>query len=69
VLQSVGGVDAARRVAGVEGVDITVARGQEVVPLPEGNRYLGFIFASGADQAAAVSSLRAAHALLDPVIE
>ena len=47
VLESVGGLEAARSVAGIDNVTITIPRGREVVPLPEGNRYLGFIFARG----------------------
>jgi hypothetical protein len=36
-----------------------------VVPLPEGDRYLGFIFARGATPRAVESSLRRAEALLE----
>ena len=68
VLQSVDGIEEARAVPGIEGVDISVGRGQEVVPLPEGNRYLGFIYAGAADAADAVSALRRSHALLRPTI-
>jgi hypothetical protein len=38
------------------------------VPLPEGHRYLGFIFARGATPAATEQALRAAHAALGFVI-
>ena len=65
VLQRVGGVDAARAVPGVEGVELTVARGRRVVALPEGDRYLGFIFARGATPEDVEASLRAAHACLE----
>jgi hypothetical protein len=34
------------------------------VPLPEGDRYLGFVFARGDTPAAVETSLRAAHAAL-----
>ncbi len=47
VLRGVGGVEDARAVDGVVGVEITVPVGQEVKALPEGDRYLGFIFATG----------------------
>ena len=33
---------------GIGGLEITIARGRPVVPLPEGDRYLGFLFARGA---------------------
>lgn len=68
VLRSVEGVDAARRVPHIEGVDITVAPGQTLVPLPEGSRYLGFIYARAAEPEPAVAALREAHALLSAVI-
>ena len=58
VLESVGGLEAARRVAGVDDVTITIPVGQEVVPLPEGNKYLGFIFARGDSPEAVEAALR-----------
>jgi hypothetical protein len=60
VLRSVEGVDDAAAVDGVEGIEITIPRGQDVLALPEGDRYLGFIFASGADPFSVESSLRKA---------
>jgi len=64
VLRDVVGIEQARRVPLVESVEITAHRGQELVPLPEGARYPGFIFARGATPAAVESALRAAHAKL-----
>jgi len=58
---SVEGVEAARAVAGIEDVAITAKQGQKLVPLPEGNSYLGFIFARAATPAEAEHALRAAH--------
>jgi hypothetical protein len=63
-LRDVGGQDLAREVAGVTGIEITVARGRPVVRLPEGDRYLGFVFARGDTPADVEASLRAAHAAL-----
>jgi hypothetical protein len=61
LLASVEGLDDARAVPGIGGLEITIARGRPVVPLPDGDRYLGFMFAR-ADSAEAVEhSLRAAH--------
>ncbi len=45
VLREVRGQDDARAVPGVTGLEITVPRARRVVPLPEGDRYLGFLFA------------------------
>jgi biotin carboxylase len=64
VLREVKGQDAARAVGGITGLEITVPRGRRVVPLPEGDRYLGFLFARGATPDEVESSLRAAHAAL-----
>ena len=43
----VDGQEQARAVPGVGGLEITIARGRPVVPLPDGDRYLGFLFARG----------------------
>ncbi len=69
VLCAVEGQDDARAVEGIAGLEITIARGRSVVPLPDGDRYLGFLFARGASAAAVESSLRGAHARLRIAIE
>ncbi len=61
VLEEVEGLDAARAVPLVEDVVIALHKGQEVVPLPEGARYLGFIFSRAETPAAAEAALRVAH--------
>jgi biotin carboxylase len=61
VLEEVEGLDAARAVPLVEDVVIALHKGQEVVPLPEGARYLGFIFSRAETPAAAEAALREAH--------
>lgn len=63
-LVSVGGVEEARAVGAVEDVVITMHPGQEVIPLPEGWQYLGFIFARAETPAAVEGALREAHARL-----
>jgi biotin carboxylase len=63
-LQAVHGTDAARAVAGIEDVTVTAHVGQEVVPLPEGWQYLGFIFARADTPDAVEAALRDAHARL-----
>ena len=69
ILRQVEGTGAARAVAGVTDIRITIPNGARVVPLPEGDRYLGFIFARGETVEAVERSLRAAHRALDLVIE
>jgi biotin carboxylase len=61
ILHRVGGIERAMSVPGVEDVRITIPLGHPVVPLPEGNRYLGFVFAQGEGPAAVESALRRAH--------
>jgi biotin carboxylase len=68
-LVRVGQVERARSLPGIEGLEITIPEGQTVVPLPEGDRYLGFLFASADHPSAVESSLRQAHALLEIAIE
>jgi hypothetical protein len=65
VLNDVRGVDRAERAPGITGVVISVPTGHPVRPLPEGDRYLGFIFARGETPAAVEHSLRAAERLID----
>jgi biotin carboxylase len=64
VLHGVGGVAAAKDVPGIEDLVVTVQEGREVVPLPEGDSYLGFVFAKGETPAEVEAALRAAHARL-----
>ena len=56
--------DAARDVAGIADVVITAKADQQLVPLPEGASYLGFIFARAATPAAVEDTLRHAHGCL-----
>lgn len=59
--RGVRGVDAARAVPLMDGVEITAVPGQQFEPLPEGGSYLGFLFASGPDAACVETALRGAH--------
>ena len=68
-LRAVEGQEAARAVEGIGGLQITIARGRTVVPLPDGDRYLGILFARGASADAVERSLRDAHARLRIRIE
>ena len=67
-LREVRGLHAARAVADVEDIRITIPRGRPVVPLPEGDRYLGFAFARAATPGRVEAALREAHALLHIVV-
>ena len=64
ILRSASGVEAAKAVPGISDVTITAPLHNRLVPLPEGESYLGFIFATGETPAQTEQSLRKAHALL-----
>jgi biotin carboxylase len=63
------GLDRAREVRCIDDLVITIPIGDELVPLPEGDRYLGFIFASGDAPTAVEAALRSAHLCLEFDIE
>ena len=60
----VDGLNDARSTPGIEDIIITAKQGQNLVPLPEGNSYLGFIFARGESPDTVEQSLRVSHAQL-----
>jgi biotin carboxylase len=60
-LEGVRGVDEAKAVRDVEDVVISAHIGQTLVPLPEGSRYLGFLFSRAETPARAEAALREAH--------
>ena len=64
IYKGVDGVHEARQVDGVDDIRITAKEDALLVPLPEGNSYLGFIFARGETAADAERALREAHARL-----
>jgi biotin carboxylase len=68
ILQTVHGQEAAKQVPGIEDLTITIPRGQEVIPLPEGDRYLGFLFARQNTPAAVETALRQAYRCLEIII-
>lgn len=64
LLKGVSGVAAAEAMPLIEGVEITAPLHNLLTPLPEGESYLGFIFARGETAVAVEAALRAAHACL-----
>ena len=67
VLEKVAGQADALAVPGVVGLEISIARGRALVPLPEGDRYLGFVFAGPTPEDVELA-LRRAEAALDVVV-
>lgn len=64
VLRDIRGQEDARAVPGIEEVTITAEVGQELIPLPEGTRYLGFMIARSSTPDKAEAALRHAHGRL-----
>jgi hypothetical protein len=69
LLREVRGIEAAKAVPFVTDVDIAAPLDYPIVPLPEGESYLGFIFARADSPAQVEIALRDAHEELEFVIE
>lgn len=69
LLRAVHGVDDAQRVPYIEGLEISARLNYPLMPLPEGDSYLGFIFARADTPDAVEQALRNAHARLHFDIE
>lgn len=65
VFKSVAGLERARATPHVEDIRITAKRDQLLEPVPEGDSYLGFIFARARTPQAVVAALRRAHRQLE----
>ena len=68
ILRRIEGIARARAVPWIEDILIGIREGYELVPLPEGASYLGFIFAHAPTPATAEAALREAHAKLKIVV-
>lgn len=68
-LRAVTGESEALGVPGITAVEITLPIGSALVPLPEGDRYLGFAFARGPNPGAVAESLRQAADRLGIVVD
>ena len=68
-LVSIEGREAVLRIPGIEAVDLTATPGTIVAPAPDGDRYLGFVFARAGSPAEVRAALRAARELLVVTVE
>ena len=68
-LAEVGGLDDARAVPGIAGVEITIPSGHRIEALPEGDRYLGFVFAKAERPEQVETALREAQGRLKTRVE
>lgn len=65
ILQKILGVTQARQIQGVTDIKINISPGNELLPLPEGNQYLGYIFAQANTSEQVTEALNNAYAKLD----
>jgi L-amino acid ligase C-terminal domain 2 len=68
-LRAVHGRAGARAVPGITGLTLTIPIGQQVRPLPDGNQYLGFIFAEAGTAQDVEKALTTASCLLHADIQ
>ena len=68
ILRRIEGITAARAVPFIEDILISIREGYELVPLPEGSSYLGFMFACAATPEQVEVALRTAHDHLRVVV-
>jgi predicted ATP-grasp superfamily ATP-dependent carboligase len=61
VYRGVQGLKDARKVPGIEDIVITAKEGQELLPLPEGSTYLGFLFFRNSSADLVLDGLRQVH--------
>jgi biotin carboxylase len=69
MLRAVEGRDSAAAVPGITGLTITIPAGQRVRPLPDGDQYLGFIFAEAGTRHEVEHALTAARDQLRVIIQ
>lgn len=69
ILKRVEGLTAAMQVDFVEDIEIHIQEGYELVPLPEGSSYLGFIFAQAPTFDQTFDALKKAHQMLNFVTQ
>lgn len=68
-LRAVSGEDATRLIEGITGIDFTIAPGGDVVAPPEGDRYLGFVYARAQRPEQVETALRKALSTLEVQLE
>ncbi|MBT4044687.1 MAG: ATP-grasp domain-containing protein [Rhodospirillaceae bacterium] len=69
VLSHIAGLEEARGLPAIDDITISIPLGDVLVPVPEGNRYLGFIFATAETPDMVEAALREAHEKLEIQIE
>ena len=67
-LRGIEGLDAVRSMPHVTSVEITAPLGSHIAPPPDGDRYVGFVFARAADPASVEASLRRAMETIEVAV-
>ena len=65
----ISGLEQVRDLEHISAIDITTTPGSRVQPPPEGDRYLGFVFAKGPDRDGVEASLRRAREIIEVSVE
>ena len=69
ILKRIEGLTEARQTEYIRDIEIHINPGYELIPLPEGASYLGFIFAQAPDFDQTYQALKAAHSKLSFVTQ
>ncbi len=65
LLKRVEGLLEANKIKNIDKIDIIIREGHELLPLPEGNQYLGYIFASAEKPEQVTAAIKEAYACLE----
>jgi len=68
ILRRIEGLPDARKTPNVDSIDIIIREGNELIPLPEGNQYPGYIFAQAKKPEQVISALKSAYKKLNFVM-
>jgi biotin carboxylase len=69
ILAGVSGQEETRAIPGISGIDFTIVPGKEIVAPPEGERYLGFVYARADTPEEVEAALRKAMSTLEVQLE
>ena len=69
ILREIRGIEAALSVKGITELQTTIRLNETLEPLPQGSRYLGFLFAEGKDQDVVKKALKKAWSKIEVVSE
>lgn len=68
ILRRVEGLSDARQVKYIKSVEIIIRQGNELIPLPEGNQYPGYIFSRANSQQEVITALKTAYEKIKIVV-